>query len=221
MLTLTHPFTVVDVPQRSTAWFQARLGRLTGSKAGAMLAVRQDKEEAAARRDLRVQLVVERLTGKPQDDGYVSPEMRRALEVEPLAVAAYEALTRHVVQRSGFLTHDTLPVGCSLDGHLGDFAGILEIKCPKSATHLRYLEAGTVPPEHLPQIVHNLWVSGAAWCDFLSFDDRFPPHLQTVLVRYLRNEQEIALYTLAVAAFLDEVGEEVEALAERDTPEAA
>lgn len=211
-LTLTHPFTVVDTPQRSVAWFEARLGRLTGSKAGAMLATRLDKEEAAARRDLRAQLVVERLTGQVQEDGYVSPEMRRAIGVEPLAVAAYEALTGHVVQRTGFLSHDALPVGCSLDGHLGDFAGILEIKCPKSATHLTYLHAGTVPPAYLPQIVHNLWVSGAAWCDFLSFDDRFPPHLQTVLVRYHRNDQEIALYTLAVARFLDEVGEEVAAL---------
>ncbi len=211
-LTLTHPFTVVDAAQRSSAWFEARLGRLTGSKAAAMLASRQDKEEAAARRDLRAALVVERLTGQVQDDGYVSPEMRRAIAVEPLAVAAYEARTGHVVQRTGFLSHDTLPVGCSLDGHLGDFAGILEIKCPKSATHLTYLREGTVPPAYLPQIVHNLWISGAAWCDFLSFDDRFPPHLQTVCVRYHRNEQEIALYTVAVARFLDEIGDEVASL---------
>jgi predicted phage-related endonuclease len=209
---VVRPFTIVDAPQRSAAWFQARLGRLTGSRAADMLSTTKKREEGAARRDLRTQLVLERLTGQPQEEAYVSPEMRRAVLLEPLAFAAYEALTGRVARPSGFLSHDTLAVGCSLDGHFGDFTGILEVKCPKSATHLRYLQAGTIPEEYLPQIVHALWVTGAAWCDFCSFDDRFPPHLQTQLVRYERNEQEIALYTLAVARFLSEVGDELAAV---------
>lgn len=206
---VVHPFTVIDAEQRSPAWFQARLGRLTGSRAADMIATTQKGDPAAARRDLRLQLALERLTGRPQEDVFVSHEMRRAVALEPLAVAAYEARTGCFVQRSGFLAHQELAVGCSLDGHVGDFAGILEVKCPKSTTHLSYLEAGTVPLEYLPQIVHNLWVTGAAWCDFLSFDDRFPPHLQTHLVRYIRHEPEIALYMLTVAAFLSEVGDEL------------
>lgn len=206
---VVHPFTVVDAEQRSPAWFQARLGRLTGSRAAAMIATTAKGEAAAARRDLVLQLALERVTGHPQDDVYVTQEMRRAMALEPRAIAAYEALTGCFVQRTGFLSHTTLAAGCSLDGHVGDFAGILEVKCPKATTHLRYLEAGSIPPEYLPQIVHNLWVSGAAWCDFLSFDDRFPAHLQTHLVRYLRHEPEIALYTLAVAAFLSDVGDTV------------
>lgn len=209
---VVHPFTVHDAPQRSPAWFDARLGRLTGSRAGDMLATTKKGEPSASRRDLRTQLVLERLTGAGQEDAYVSAEMRRAVVTEPRAIAAYEALTGAVAQPSGFLAHDTLPVGCSLDGHIGDFVGILEVKCPKAATHLAALQAGTIPEEYLPQIVHNLWISGAAWCDFLSFDDRFPPHLQTVLVRYDRHEEEIALYMRAVAAFLDEVGDELAAV---------
>lgn len=206
---LAHPFTVLDAPQRSRAWFQARLGRLTGSRAGDMLATTKAGEHTAKRKDLRTQLVLERLTGQVQEDGWVSPEMRRAVLKEPLAFAAYEALTGRVAQRSGFLAHDTLPVGCSLDGHLGDFAGLLEVKCPKSATHLAYLTSGTVPEEYLPQIVHALWVSGAAWCDFLSFDDRFPADLQTCLVRYERNAEEIATYAQVVGIFLAEVDAEL------------
>lgn len=217
---VAHPFTVVDVPQRSPAWFQARLGRLTGSRAADMIATTKKGAHTARRADLCTQLVLERLTGQVQEDGWISPEMRRAVCLEPRAFAAYEALTGRVAQRSGFLAHTTLPVGCSLDGHVGDFTGILEVKCPKAATHLAYLTSGTVPPEYLPQIVHNLWITGAAWCDFLSFDDRFPPPLQTMLVRYARNEEEIALYTLAVAAFLSEVGDAYAAVA-RLRPEAA
>jgi hypothetical protein len=211
-LTLVAPmapaFTVVDAAQRSPAWRIARLGRLTGSRAGDMMSTTKSGEASASRRDLRTQLVLERLTGTPGDEGYVSPEMRRAVAVEPHAVAAYEARTGHLVHRTGFLAHDTLAVGCSLDGHVGAMAGILEVKCPKSATHLKYLTAGTVPLDHLPQIVHNLWVSGAAWCDFLSFDDRFPPHLQTFLVRYHRHAEEIATYATVVGLFLAEVDAE-------------
>jgi len=209
---LTPSFTVLDCPQRSPDWFAARLGRLTGSRAADMLTTTQKGGESAKRRDLRLQLALERLTRTVQEDRYVSPEMRRAVALEPQACAAYEAHSGVLTTRTGFLTHDTLPVGCSLDGHVGAFAGIVELKVPKSTTHLEYLRAGTVPPAYLPQIVHNLWVSGAAWCDFCSFDDRFPPALQTYVVRYDRDEQEIATYALVVAQFLSEVADEVEAV---------
>jgi hypothetical protein len=209
-LALVPQFTIIDAPQRSEAWFAARLGRLTGSRAADCLATIKSGE-AAARRDLRTQLVCERLTGTLQEDGFVNQAMQRGIDVEPQAFAAYEALTGNLAQRTGFLAHNTLQVGCSLDGHIGAFEGILELKCPKSATHLSYLRSpGKVPAAHLPQIVHNLWVSGAAWCDFLSFDDRFPPPLQTFLVRVERNEQEITSYALAAALFLSEVQAELD-----------
>jgi hypothetical protein len=60
-------FTVVMAEQRSPEWFAARLGRLTGSRAADMLATIKSGE-AAARRDLRVQLVVERLTSTLQEE---------------------------------------------------------------------------------------------------------------------------------------------------------
>lgn len=210
-LTLVRDFTVIDAEQRSEDWFMARLGRLTGSRAADMLATIKSGE-AAARRDLRVQLVCERLTQTLQEDPFINAAMQRGIDCEPLAFAAYESLTGQMATRTGFLAHNTLPVGCSLDGHVGAFEGLVEVKCPKSATHLSYLRAGKVPAAYVPQITHNLWVTGAAWCDFLSFDDRFPPHLQTFLVRHQRNEQEIAAYALAAALFLNEVSEEVEAV---------
>ncbi len=210
-LTLAQAFTVIEAEQRSPEWFAARLGRLTGSRAADMLATIKSGE-AAARRDLRIQLVCERLTQSLQEDAFVNAAMQRGIDCEPLAFSAYESLTGNVAHRTGFLAHDTLAIGCSLDGHVGDFAGILEVKCPKSATHLGYLRGGKVPTAYVPQITHNLWVTGAAWCDFLSFDDRFPVELQTFLVRQERNEQEIASYALAANLFLSEVAAEVEAV---------
>lgn len=204
-------FIVHDADQRSEDWKRIRLGRLTGSRAGDMLATIKTGE-AAARRDYRTQLVCERLTGQPQEDTYVNTAMQRGIDCEPLAFAAYESLTGNLAQRSGFLSHNEHLAGCSLDGQIDDFTGILELKCPKSATHLRYLRADAVPSEHLAQITHNLWVTGAEWCDFMSFDDRFPASAQSFLVRALRDERAIAAYEAKALSFLAEVEREVAAV---------
>jgi predicted phage-related endonuclease len=205
-------FTEIAAEQRSEAWFAARVGRLTGSAAKDMLATVK-AGEAAARRDLRARLALERLTGQPQEDAYVNADMQRGIDLEPVAFNAYEALTGVMVQRSGFLAHTDLLVGCSLDGHVGDFDGIVELKVPRSANHLRYLKGGVMPAEHMAQVTHNLWVTGAAWCDFMSFDNRFPGPLQVFRVRVPRDEKVIAAYEKEATAFLLEVAAEYEAVA--------
>ncbi len=201
---------VLDIAQRSPAWYAARLGRLTGSVASDVLATIKSGE-AAARRDLRLRLVCERLTGVPQEDAYLNAAMLRGIECEPLAITAYEALAGAIVTPVGFLQHETLMAGCSPDGLVGT-EGILEVKCPKSATHLRYLRQGGVPSEHVAQITHNLWVSGAEWCDFLSWDDRFPDGLHIFLIRLRRADVDIMAYEQKALAFLAEVDKEVEAV---------
>jgi hypothetical protein len=208
-------FTVLEAEQRSPEWFAARVGRLTGSVASDMLAALKGNGEAYQRRDLRARLVCERLTGVPQEDGYVNAVMQRGIDKEPEARLAYEALTGELVEQTGFLTHTELMVGCSLDGHVGDFSGIVELKCPKSATHLSYLKAGCVPSHHLPQILHNLYVTGAEWCDFVSFDDRFPEGLQLFVHRVPRVELDILAYEKCALKFLSEVDIEVEQLKAR------
>jgi hypothetical protein len=205
-------FTVIDAEQRSAEWFAARLGRLTGSRAADMLATIKSGE-AAARRDLRVQLVCERLTGQVQEEPFINAAMQRGIDMEPSAFAAYEAVTGALVQRSGFLSHTEHMAGCSLDGHIGDFDGLIELKCPKSTTHLRYLRGGVVPSDYWPQIAHNMWVTGAQWADFVSFDDRFPPELQLFIVRVERKASDMEDYERKALAFLAEVEREADALA--------
>lgn len=204
-------FTVINADQRSPEWFAARAGRLTGSRAADMLATIKSGE-AAARRDYRMQLVTERLTGQPQEDGFVNAAMQRGIDLEPMAFAAYEAVTGNVAVRTGFLSHATHLAGCSLDGHVDAFKGIVELKCPKSATHLKYLRDGGVPKDYLPQITHNLWISGAEWCDFLSYDDRFPSELQVFYVRVAAADLDMPAYEAAALKFLAEVDTETHAL---------
>lgn len=202
---------VHDVAQRSPEWFALRSGRVTGTAAGDMLA-KIKSGEAAARRDLRTRLVCERITGNASDDGngFQSAEMKWGVEHETAARQAYEALTGELVRPVGFVTHDTLAAGCSPDGEIGHFAGLVEIKCPKSATHLSNLRGRGVPSQYLPQIQHNLFVTGASWADFVSYDPRFPPALRLFVARYYMGDEPRKAYELVLRMFLGEVERELE-----------
>ena len=73
--------------------------------------------------------------------------MRRGCAREADGRDAYEAATGEIVQAVGFLRHETLPIGCSPDGIVGDFEGGLEVKCPKFTTHWDYLQGHVLPRE--------------------------------------------------------------------------
>ncbi len=199
--------------QRSPEWFKARCGRVTGSVAADLAATLKSGGEPASRRDLRTRLALERLTGQPLEDDFLNADMRRGIEMEPQALAAFEAETGLIVRFSGFLAHHELPIGCSLDGHFGDMDGILEMKVPRSANHLKYLRARTLPAEHKYQIVHNLFVTGAGFAEFCSYDDRFPAPLRLFRVRVERNETEIAAYEVLLRHFLAELEKEYQEIA--------
>jgi len=202
--------TILDCLQRSPEWFAARAGRLTGSVAADILGKLRSGGESAARRDLRIQLAVELLTGTPMEQtGFTSAAMQRGIDVEPIARGAYEARTGNIVRTTGFVIRDDLMVGCSLDGDIRAFEGILEIKCPKSATHCGYLKEQRLPPEYLAQVTHNLWITGAQWCDFVSWDDRMPPGLEYFSIRVPRDTSALAAYEVEVRKFLTEVESEV------------
>lgn len=202
---------IVTTTQRTAEWHQARIGKLTGSRACDMLATIKSGE-AAARRDLRLQLVCERLTGESQEDTYINAAMQRGIDKEADAFAAYEAQTGEVASPVGFLAHDTIQAGCSPDGEVDGFRGLLELKCPKTATHIGYVRSGKVPSTHMPQVIHNLWLSGADWCDFFSFDDRLPEALRCFRVRVLASELDLVGYENTVKAFLAEVDRDVQEL---------
>lgn len=203
------PFTIIDAEQRSPAWFAARAGRLTGSVAKELAATLKGGGEPAGRRDLRTRLALERLTGRYLEDTYENADMRRGIELEPEALGAYEVATGNLVQPTGFLSHVELMMGCSLDGHIGEFDGILELKAPRPANHLKYVRAGVLPTEHRYQIVHNLLVTGAAWADFCSYCPDFPEPLRLFRVRVERDEKEIASYLLLARMFLADVEKEL------------
>src|ERR1043166_1951924 len=155
-------FRILDCDQRSLDWQAARLGRVTSTCANDMLSKLKAGGEAAGRRHLRVRLALERITGRAMKRDFQSQAMKDGVEREIDAVAAYEAVTGQILTRTGFLAHDTLMAGASLDGHIGDFEGIAEIKSPLPATHLEYLRTGVIPLDYQRQVWHQLFISGAA-----------------------------------------------------------
>lgn len=192
--------------QGTQEWLSDRAGRATGSRAKDILA-KIKSGEAAARRNYRTQLVTERLTGTPVETGYVNDAMRWGTEQEPFARMAYESKTGNLVTEMGFIYLPSMMAGCSLDGLIeeGGKTGIFEAKCPSSATHVEYLTSGKLPPEHKPQVLHNVYVTGADFADFASYDPRMPGKLQLFIVRWERNEDEITEYEAELKAFLAEV----------------
>jgi hypothetical protein len=208
-------FQIIACEQRSPEWFACRAGRVTSSCAAEMLStLKSGKGETAGRRNLRVRLALERVVGKPLErETFQSQAMLDGIAREADALSAYEAMTGELVERSGFLVHDELQAGTSLDGHIGQFDGVVEAKCPIPATHLDYLRTGAVPHGYLCQITHHLYVTGAAWADFLSFQPDLPDPLRVKLVRVRREDVDLAAYELLLRQFLREVDAEVSEIA--------
>lgn len=215
-------FTIIDAEQRTPPWYAARAGRATGSKAHCIVAQGKGGAEAVTRRDYRLTLSCERLTGKPDEGGFVSYDMTRGAEIEPLILSAYEVQTGNMVRQTGFLSADDCLAGCSLDGDVDGFKGICEWKAPKTNTHIGYWrDRSILKSDYMPQVLHNLWISGAEYCDLCSFDNRLPEELQLLIVRIERNEAEIERYANQVQRFLAEVSIEVQEIKSLMLKEAA
>lgn len=199
---MKRDFTIIDAPQRSPEWFAARLGRVTGSKASCVMM----GEKTAGRADYVMQLALERLTGTPEEGGYVSAEMQRGIDKEPLARMRAEA-TGEFIRETGFISHNTLMIGASLDGDSDDFKRIWEFKNPKSTTHVKYLrsDGALLVADYQYQMTHNILVTSAEFGVFGSFDDRMPVGLEWVQREMKARDLPLDEYWRALEKFLADV----------------
>ena len=197
------------IDQRSADWFSARAGSLGASQVHDALA-KTTTGWAASRADVLTQLVIERLAG-PQPT-FSNSHMQWGVDTEPQARAAYGFLRDVDVQEVGLYRHPFIThTHASPDGMVGD-DGIVEIKCPKSSTHLETLMTKTIPARYMTQMQWQMACTGREWCDFVSFDPRFPPHLQLFVQRVERDGMRIMELELMVADFLVEVDQALERL---------
>ena len=196
--------------QGSPQWFADRLGKVTASRVADVIA-KTKSGASTSRENYCVELALERLTGNRQES-FSNDAMKWGTETEPLARAAYEARTGALVDEVGMVLHPTIELtGASPDG-LIDGDGLLEIKCPKSATHASTLLSGKPDGKYITQMMWQMACTGRQWCDFVSFDPRFPADLQLLIKRIPRDDAKIAEIEAEVIKFLAEVDETVNKL---------
>ena len=191
------------IDQRSEEWFAERAGKITASRMHDVMLPRdrepfksgprkgQPKPPPRALTDYAHQLAAERLTNRPRKQ-IKAAALQWGQDIEPAAVAAYQAETGSIVTLCGFVQHPAHDfIGASPD-FLVDADGGGEVKSPESSeVHLETLLVG-LPPEHIEQIQGGLWVTGRQWWDFVSYHPDFPADLRLYVQRVPRDEAFIA-----------------------------
>ena len=197
--------------QRSPEWFAARCGKITASRMADVCA-RTKSGYGAARANYMAELVVERLTGKPTE-GFTNAAMQWGTDQEPFARDAYSARTGELVTETGFVPHPRIAMaGASPDGIVG--TGLVEIKCPNTASHIEYLLNPEPPQKYFYQMQWQMACCMADFCDWVSYDPRMPAHLQLLIVRIPRDDDTVRMLEHEVETFLAELDEKVKALQE-------
>jgi putative phage-type endonuclease len=193
--------------QRSSEWFAARLGKVTASRVADVIA-KTKTGYSASRDNYMAQLVCERLTGQ-QGESFTNAAMQHGTDTEPLARSAYEAHADVMVEEVGFVQHPKIEqAGASPDGLVGLF-GMLEIKCPNTATHIDTLLTQSVPTKYITQMQWQMRVCERQWCDYVSFDNRLPAELQLFVKRVEFDASYVAMLEEEVIKFLKELDEKV------------
>ena len=193
---------IIDCIQGTDEWYAARLGKVTASCFGKVLRRGKPKK---TRDDYMLQLVSERLTGQVEES-YTNKYMEWGSAYETEAIFYYQAMYGVEGFRPGFV-EKTEFIGCSPDFLTDD--GVLEVKCPKTSTHLRTIMENRVPPVYIPQVQGVLWVSERSWCDFVSYDPRMPSN-RIHIVRVQRDEEYIKNLEKEVNYFVEELKEIIE-----------
>lgn len=196
--------------QGSDEWKAARLGKVTASRMDDLLA-RTKTGYGAGRANYMAQLIAERLTGTVAD-GYTNAAMAWGIEQEAAARSAYEFFRDTPVVETGFVLHPDIPEsGASPDGLVGD-VGLVEIKCPNTATHIDTLLNKTVPAKYVKQMTWQMICTGRQWCDFVSYDPRMPENLSLFVQRLILTTADVAPMESEVNAFLAELNVKLEQL---------
>jgi len=189
--------------QRTDEWFAARLGKVTASKVADVIA-KTKSGYSTSRENYMAQLICERMTGKKQES-FSNAAMDWGTETEPLARAAYEAFKDVLVDEVAIINHPFLPMcAASPDGLISD-DGMIEIKCPNTATHFDTLLSGKMPSKYMPQVQWQMACANRLWNDFVSFDPRAPEGLQLFVIRIERDDKYIAELEAEVNKFLEEL----------------
>ncbi len=209
----------IDLVQGTDEWLSIRLGKVTASRVADVIA-RTKTGPSASRANYMAELVAERLTGA-RGETFTNAAMAWGTDNESEARLAYEFRTDATVDQVGFIPHPSIEMsGASPDGLVGP-DGLVEIKCPNTATHIETLLTGVIPGKYETQMLWQMACTGRAWCDFASFDPRLPEEMRLYVKRFARDEKRIAEMEEQVREFLFDLDTTVRRLTERYSLRAA
>lgn len=191
--------------QGTGSWFNARTGKLTASRMRSAVKRLKNGEDAAERKNLKIEILAERMTGDILEK-FVNAAMQWGLDQEGFAKATYEAATGRIVTDVGFIDHPDIEFcGASPDGFVGE--GLIEIKCPTTLTHLGWVLDGNIPAEHIPQMSLQCAVTKRDWVDFVSYDPRVAVPQQLFVRRFTCTKEQVEEVEKEAKLFLSEVDE--------------
>lgn len=178
--------------QRTDAWAEARLGRITASRIYDVIAKTAKGTYTSKRDDYAYQLAAERMTGLPTRI-FTNDAMIHGTETEPLALEFYAEYYGHTVTDAPFIIHKGMAfAGASPDGIVND-EFLVEIKCTQTNTFLRTRMENVPNPAYVAQCQMQMAVTGAPKVDLFYYDPRIiDPTKQFILFEILRDEEYIA-----------------------------
>lgn len=208
---------MADLVQGSDEWKAARCGLVTASRVADVIA-KTKSGYSASRANYAAQLVAERLTGNVAET-FTNAAMEWGTAMEGEARSAYSFYTDADVAEIGFVPHPTIgKSGASPDG-LVNADGMVEIKCPNTATHIDTLLGQTVPGKYVTQMQWQMACTGREYCDFVSYDPRLPETMRIYIERVKRDDALISELEVEVVKFLAEVEDKVARLRSKYEPE--
>ena len=195
----------VEVIQGSEEWFAVRCGKISASRLGDIM--RKTKwGESTYKAKVRLELAIERITGKSVSSVVMNKAMYDGVEREPDARTLFEAVTGKEVALCGSFDHPTIVnTSASPDGLLRGENAVLEIKCPTHATHAKNLMSETMPKNYIYQVMWQIACTESDYAYFASYHPDFPPELRLKWVRVEKDysvikslEEEIRAFDISI-----------------------
>ena len=195
---------IKDMVQGSAEWRAMRLGKVTASNMKNVMSNGRGGALSKMSETYMMDLIAERLTGESKPF-FENDAMRWGTETEPQARAMFEIQEGVEVEEVAFIEYDDY-TGVSPDGLIGD-DGLIEIKCPNTATQIKRALSDDYAADYKDQIQMQLWVSGRQYCYFLSFDPRLDCAAGYLLQKVERDEEYIKKMAEKTTAFITKMNE--------------
>ena len=199
--------------QGSAEWLAERLGKVTASRVSDVIA-KTKSGWGASRANYMAELIAERLTGTPAEK-YTNAAMQWGLDIEAEASSAYAFHSNADLSEVGFVPHPKIAMSGASPDRLVGKAGLTEIKCPNTATHIETLLGAPIAEKYIVQMQWQMACTDRAWNDWVSYDPRMPENMRLFIKRVPRDDARIKELEGLIVAFLTELDEKVSALKAR------